>query len=183
MQRYLTILAVLCTAVFSTLQASCQSPDRTYINAGVGISGYGIPVQLQVEIPIADNQSIGVSGSFRTYRESYYFFNTLEWRHTVIGIHGSYQYYLDEHLSEYISDEWDFFAGGQIAYYIVNTRYTGTDYGTVYTYSGSSIGNVGVGALIGARYHIPSKNNLCFWGVLSGGLYASGLRAGLSIGI
>lgn len=167
------VLGLLLTA--SALFA--QSPDTKLINAGIGFSGWGIPVFANAEFPLKfDNQSVVVGGSFRTKRERFNYFNDkYAWRHTIIGLDAGWNYYLDELLE--LPGEFDVYGGLRLHYFIWNSSLVDPIDGFTDSYSGNS-GGLDFSVVLGGRYHF--QPNMSAFMQLGGSRYMSGLRAGVS---
>jgi outer membrane immunogenic protein len=141
--------------------------DKTnMITAGIGFSGWGIPIFGRFEAPVADNITVGGSLSFQTKSET---FSSFKYKHTIFGIGGRGDYHFNELIE--LPDEWDLYAGLGIGYYFWNTKYDGP--GTTIDYGGSGSGGFSIGIHVGGRYFFNDRigANLEFGGgtVLSGG--------------
>lgn len=160
----LFVLSMLLTST-SFAQFNPYTDQTKMLTAGVGFSGWGVPVFVKYEHPVADNITLGGSLSFQNYSEKY---SNYKWKHTISGLNGIGSYHFNELLS--IPDEWDLYAGATLGYYFWNTKYKGSG---DYIYSGSGSGGLSLGAHVGARYFFSDKVgvNLEFGGgtVLAGG--------------
>lgn len=136
------------------------------VTVGVGFSGWGIPIFARYEHPVADNITVGGTISFQTHGETY---GSYKWKHTITGLNARGSYHFNEILNA--PDEWDFYAGASLGYFIWNTKYDGP--GTTFDYGGSGSGGFSVGAHVGARYFVSEKIAVGIEGgggsVLSGG--------------
>lgn len=155
-----------CTAQYNT---------NTYFNAGVGLSNWGIPVYVGYEFPIAQDINLGFGGSFRSKTESVQFLNEkVKWTHTIIGFNARGAYYADRILD--IPDDFDFYGGLDLGFYIWNTKQKSSANGV--EYSGGDNGGVGLDVFIGGRYFFNPSTAINL--ELGGGNVASGARIGVS---
>jgi len=159
MKKFYLALVILIgvTAVFA------QNPvakGQTQLNVGLGLSGWGVPVYLGFDHGIHKDVTIGAEVSFRTINRKHYDDKT------VIGISGNVNYHFNHILS--IPQDWDFYAGLNIGYYVVSDSDPDDDY-----YS-----RLGIAAQIGGRYYFTNTVgvNLEF----GGGNAFSGGKIGLS---
>ena len=174
------IFTLLLIGAVGAHSAFAQAPSSKKINAGIGVSGWGIPVFATVEIPLqAENQSIVFGGSFRSKTESFsYLTSSSSWRHTIIGLEGGWNYYFDDLLD--VPRDFDLYGGLRLNYYIWQTKLVDNIDGFNGEYTGSS-GGLGVRGVIGGRYHFKESTSLFV--ELGGGNMISGGRLGLSFGI
>ena len=177
MKKLLLLLTFLCAIGINAISA--QAPSSKKINAGIGVSGWGIPVFATVEIPLkAANQSIVFGGSFRSKTESFsYLPRSSSWRHTIIGLEGGWNYYFDDLID--VPRDFDLYGGLRLNYYIWQTKLVGNIDGFNGEYTGSS-GGLGFRGVIGGRYHFKESTSLFV--ELGGGNMISGGRLGLSFG-
>ena len=71
---------------FAVATASAQGTleeNNVQINAGVGISSWGIPVVVGVDYGVARDFTIGAEASYRSQKETWYIY---EWKHSVFSI-------------------------------------------------------------------------------------------------
>jgi len=157
---------VATTATFG--QGVLESP---VLNAGIGISGWGIPVYVGVDFPVHEAITLGGHLSYQTDNERVF---GQGWKHTIIGISFRGDYHFNDLLE--LPAEWDFYAGVSLGYYVWNTKYKG-DFDIEYTGTGS--GGVGFTAQVGGRYFFTEKlaANLEF----GGGNVISGAKIGVSL--
>jgi len=166
---FIVISAFISTSSFA--QYNPYSDGRGLLTVGVGASGWGIPVFARYEAPVADNITVGGSVSYQTYGETY---SSYKWKHTIVGLNARGSYHFNELLDA--PDEWDFYAGASLGYYIWNTKYNGS--GTLYDYSGSGSGGFNIGAHVGARYFV--NNNIAINLDLGGGSVLAGGTLGVT---
>lgn len=165
-----TILFLACS-MKSNAQFNPYSEGNGLLSAGVGASGWGIPVFVRYEHPVADNISIGGALSFQSKSENYI---NSKWRHTITGLNARGSYHFNELFNA--PDEWDFYGGASLGYFIWNTKYTGT--GMSFDYTGSGSGGFSIGGHIGARYFINEKLGIVL--ELGGGSVLTGGTVGVT---
>lgn len=170
------ILTVLCV---STVKAQDTISNSKFFNFGIGVSGWGIPVYGGVEFPVGKkNQTIMLGASYQTNSESYgWLGNNITWRHTIIGIDGSFNYYFDDFLN--LPPEFDSYAGIGLGYYFWRTKITESINGFNEPYTGTGSGGLGVSFLAGGRYYLKEKLALSVQ--FGGGTIMSSGRIGLSL--
>ncbi|MGF1566410.1 MAG: hypothetical protein ACFCUH_13660 [Flavobacteriales bacterium] len=127
--------------------ASAQGGDFDYINVGVGVSGWGIPLYVGVDKTIADKITVGGVLSAQRKTERWGLLGSdFRWVHTIIGIGANANYHILEP-----TDEFDIYGGATLGYYFWNTR--STESGAI-TYTGGGSGGFGLGLQVGGRYDI-----------------------------
>lgn len=152
------IITTFCVMVIMSTIHNAQAQFNPYadevklLSAGLGISGWGIPLYVRFEAPVADNITIGGSLSFQSKSESY---TGASWNHTIFGLVFRGSYHFNELLE--INDKWDLYAGLGLGYYFWETKYEGTGTGT---YTGSGNGGLSLGLHIGGRYFVTDKLGL-----------------------
>lgn len=145
-------------------------------NAGIGISGYGIPIYASVDFGIADNITLGGGIGYQRDTESFSFLGTTtKWRHSIFNITARGSYHFNEILS--LEDNWDIYGGLDLGYYIWDTKLS--EGGTNVSYSGSGSGGLGVAIRGGARYFF--KENLAANLEVGGGNVLSSARIGVTL--
>lgn len=158
-------LLVACLALSSILFA--QNPiekGQAQINAGLGFSGWGIPVYVGFDYGIHEDITIGAEVSYRSYNETYY---GSKYGFTIIGISGNGNYHFNNLLG--IDPVWDVYGGLNVGFYIWNSP-SG--------YAGNRASGLGLGLQIGGRYYFSDR-----FGVnleLGGGNATSGGKIGVS---
>ncbi len=110
------------------------------INAGVGVSGWGVPVYAGLDYGVADDITVGAEVSYRSYTESSFF---TDYGFTIIGIGANGNYHFGRILK--IPKEWDVYGGLGLNYYIWN-------YDGVGNYFGANNSGISLGGQVGARY-------------------------------
>ncbi|MGE0021090.1 MAG: outer membrane beta-barrel protein [Draconibacterium sp.] len=172
-KKFLLVVFVLFTvcSVNSYAQFNPYTEGNGLLSVGVGASGWGIPVFVRYEHPVADNITVGGAFSYQSKSESYVGY---KWKHTISGLNARASYHLNELLN--VPNEWDFYGGASLGYYIWNTKYNGT--GTSFDYTGSGSGGFSLGGHIGARYFV--KENIGVVLELGGGTVLAGGTIGVT---
>lgn len=145
--------------------------ESPVLNAGIGISGWGVPIYVGVDFPVHEAITVGGHLSYQTDSES---FLGERWRHTIIGISGRGDYHFNALLD--LPEQWDLYAGLSLGYWVWNTKYSG-DFDL--DYSGSGSGGFGIFAQLGARYFFTEKLGANL--EVGGGNILSGGKLGISI--
>ncbi|MEM6526367.1 MAG: hypothetical protein AAF693_21410 [Bacteroidota bacterium] len=145
-------------------------------SAGIGISGYGIPIYASIDFGIADNITVGGGIGYQRDTESFSAIGTTtKWRHSIFSITARGSYHFNEALS--LDDTWDIYGGLDLGYYIWDTKLT--EGSTNVSYSGSGAGGLGVALRAGARYFF--KKNLAGNLEVGGGNVLSSARIGITL--
>lgn len=162
-----TVLTIILLIIATTMFA--QGPieiGQAQLNAGVGLSSWGVPVYVGLDYGVHQDITIGGEFSFRSYNDNW---SNHKYRHSIIGISGNANYHFSTLLN--IPANWDFYIGPNIGFYIWNSP---TEY------EGSHTSGLGLGAQIGGRYYFNEKFgiNLEFGGanVFSGGKFGISLK-------
>lgn len=135
------------------------------LNAGVGLSSWGIPVYLGFDFGVHRDITIGAEASFRSYDNRY---EDYRYNHSILGISGNINYHFNSLLN--IPSNWDFYAGLNLGFYHWNSPDN---------YHGRQFSGLGLGAQIGGRYYFSDRFgvNLEF----GGGNAFSGGKIGISM--
>ncbi|BBE18953.1 hypothetical protein AQPE_3126 [Aquipluma nitroreducens] len=163
MKKQLLILSFL---LFSSL-IYAQSPiakGESQINAGLGLSSWGVPVYIGFDHGVHPDITVGGELSYRSYSDKY---ANVNYDHSVIGISGNGNYHFNRVLE--IPKNWDFYAGLNLGFYIWNSP---SDY------HGSHSSELGLGAQVGGRYYFSDKIGLNL--EFGGGNAFSGGKIGLT---
>lgn len=163
-KQILTFIMVLATsAIFA------QSPlpkGKAQLNAGVGLSSWGIPVYVGFDFGVHPDITLGAELSYRGYNDTWH---EDKYRHSVTGFSGNANYHFNTVLN--IPSNWDFYAGLNIGFYSWNSPYG---------YEGPYKSGLGIGGQIGGRYFFSNKVgvNLEFGGgnAFSGGKFGVTIR-------
>lgn len=174
MKRCMIIMLVV--AAFSITKANAQG-GYDYINAGVGVSGWGIPLFVSADYTVQDHITVGVmvSGQRRSRKRS---IGTDSYReiHSILGINANGNYHFFEPNEPY-----DVYLGASVGYYFWSVRYT--DLPAVLPFGWETGGNGGVGISLqaGGRYRLD--NGWILFGQVGGGTQISGALVGVSFPI
>ncbi|MDW7692620.1 hypothetical protein R9C00_12205 [Flammeovirgaceae bacterium SG7u.111] len=148
------------------------SDGAKMLSAGVGATGWGIPVYVRYEQAIVENVTIGGSLSYQSYSEKY---SGGKWRHTIFGVSGRGSYHFNELFSA--AEEWDFYAGGSLGFYSWDTKWDDASSPT-FDYNGSGSGGMSIGAHVGVRYFLNEKIGLN--AEVGGGTVLAGATVGVT---
>jgi hypothetical protein len=111
--KKLSIIILLSAISLFTVKAQNQlSNGRVQLNAGVGFSGWGVPIYVGMDFGVSRDITLGFEGSFRNYRENY---KDIKYHSTILGISGNGNYHFNRVLN--IPSNWDFYAGLNIGFY------------------------------------------------------------------
>jgi outer membrane immunogenic protein len=138
-------LIVFCVSI----GAFAQSPlgkGKVQFNAGIGASGWGIPVYAGLDFGVAPDITLGVEGSYRSYNQSYY---GDKYSSSIIGIGANGNYHFNRVLE--IPSNWDLYAGLGFGYYIWNDNYSNNNF------IRSDVSGIGFGGQVGGRYFFNDK--------------------------
>jgi outer membrane immunogenic protein len=128
---------------------------KTQLNAGIGLSQYGLPVYLGLDFGIHPDISLGIEGSFRNHSNA----NN---NATLFGIGGNVNYHFNS-LFKIKDNHWDVYAGVTLAYWFWNWDNN---------FPGANASGVGLTVQVGGRYFFNPKwavNLELGGGTLSGG--------------
>jgi outer membrane immunogenic protein len=117
--------------------------EKTQLNIGIGLSGWGLPVYFGFDYGINDDFTIGGEASFRSFREKY---AGLFYNHSIIGLSGNANYHFNRIID--LPQEWDFYAGLNLGFYF---------WSSPRNYLGSGSSGLGLGAQVGGRYFLNDK--------------------------
>lgn len=145
--------------------AQAIGSGESQVNAGVGLSGWGVPVYANYEYGFSDVISGGVEGSYRSFNEKYV---GDSYKYSVLGIGAFANYHVNDLLG--VPAPWDVYAGATLGYYSVSVD---TDY------DGAIGSGLSFGGQVGARYYFSDKMgvNLEF----NGGSVVTGGKLGITI--
>lgn len=147
--RNLFIAAMM---LFAGLSAQAQgTPEKgdMQLNAGLGLSGYGIPIYLGLDYGVGHDITIGGRVSYRTYTEH-------NWRTTTIGFAANGNYHFNQLLS--LPSKFDLYAGLSLGYLHYTNKYTGPD--NVYRSKVTNDSPLDWGIQIGGRYFFTDQLGL-----------------------
>ncbi|MDR6845179.1 outer membrane beta-barrel protein [Flavobacterium granuli] len=162
-------IGILSTGAFA--QAPLEE-GRTQLNAGLGLSGWGVPVYFGLDYGIAKDWTLGGQLSFQTDEDPYHNSNnnnTYYYDNSVVGIGANGNYHFNRILD--MPSKFDFYAGASLTYYIWDYD----DYG-----SGAHPDNdaLGLGLQVGGRYFFTDKFGINL--ELGGNTGTSGAKFGVT---
>jgi hypothetical protein len=152
---------------FSISAVNAQSPlikGGKQLNAGVGFSGWGVPIYVGMDFGVYKDITVGFEGSFRSDNEK---IGVENYRSSIFGILGNGNYHFNSLLE--LPSQWDVYAGLNLGYYVWSTSSN---------YPGSGVSGIGLGAQIGGRYFF--KNNFGLNLEFGGGNSISGGKFGIT---
>lgn len=147
----LAFLMLLSISPQSKAQFDPYTDVGIMVTAGVGFSGWGIPIFGRVETGVTENISVGGTLSFQSDSENFGFGS---YKHTIFGINARGSYHFNELLQ--ITNSFDVYSGLSLGYFVWNTKsdIPGVPDGT---YTGSGAGGFSIGIHVGGRYLINEK--------------------------
>lgn len=137
---------------FAAMTASAQGTlgeGNLQLNAGVGLSGWGVPVYVGLDYGITEDITVGGEISYRSHSENWGYG---KWKHTGIGFFANGNYHFNRILN--IPSEIDFYAGLSLGFYNWTTKYDGE--GSL-SYGGSLNSGLGFAGQIGGRYFFTDQ--------------------------
>ena len=151
MKKALILLAAILIGHYSNAQYALAKGDKQ-VNAGVGLSTWGIPVYVGLDFGVDTDISAGAEISYRN--NTYRYFGD-RYRRSVIGISGNANYHFNGIAD--IPTQYDFYAGLNVGFFIWGDAVAG--------YGGRTSG-LGLAAQVGGRYYFNSTTavNLEFSG-------------------
>lgn len=137
MNRFLLLFILMIGTVAMFGQSPIASRGAE-LNAGFGLSGWGVPVYAGLDFGLGRDVTAGAEVSYRSWDENY---QSNHYNHAVIGISGNLNYHLNYILQ--IPRDWDFYGGVNVGYYVFRNpdNYTG-DYKS----------RIGIAGQVGGRY-------------------------------
>jgi outer membrane immunogenic protein len=150
------IVIVFLVSYISNAQAPIEQGEKQ-INAGVGLSTFGLPLYAGLEIGLDNNISVGGELSYRKYTR----FSS--WNPSIITVAGLANYHFNEILD--IPSEWNLYAGVTAGY-------------SIWSYSGTSSAlragrsRIFLAGQVGGRYYL--SDNFAINVELGGGTYSGG---------
>jgi len=140
---------IILLSVITVLTVNAQSPlDRgnKQLNAGVGFSGWGLPLYAGMDFGVSRDITLGFEGSIRFYNQNY---SGTRYNSSIIGFSGNGNYHFNTILD--IPANWDFYAGLNIGYFF---------WSSPSDYPGTGSSGLGLGAQIGGRYFFANNFGL-----------------------
>ena len=114
------------------------SPGEKQLNAGIGLSSFGVPIYVGVDYGVAQDFSVGGVFSYRKFSDGFAGTN-FDWTLLVIGANGNYHF---DNILDLPSD-WNVYAGLTLGYYI---------WSEPAGYNGNRASGLGLDAQVGTRY-------------------------------
>ena len=139
------LLLLLATSLISNAQVPLAKREAQF-NAGLGLSGWGVPIYAGFDFGVFNDISLGVEMSYVSYNEH---FHDAKYRSNVLGIGANGNYHFNTVLE--IPRNWDFYAGINLGYYA---------WGLADDYPGDNSSGLELGAQIGGRYFINRRFGL-----------------------
>lgn len=164
MKKHLLMISFLLVSSLIFAQSPI-SKGESQLNAGVGLSSWGVPVFVGLDYGVHPDITVGGELSFRQYKDKYV---NVNYDHSVIGISGNGNYHFNRVLE--IPNNWDLYAGLNLGFYIWNSPDD---------YQGSHSSGLGLGGQIGGRYYFNDKVGLNL--EFGGGNAFSGGKIGVTI--
>jgi hypothetical protein len=160
---YFIVTLIVATATSGFAQNPIEK-GQAQLNAGVGLSSWGIPVYIGLDFGVHPDVTIGGELSFRSYNDHY---KNARYNHSILGVSGNANYHFNTLLN--IPNNWDFYAGLNLGFYYWNSP---NDYRGTYN------SGLGLGAQVGGRYYFTEKFGINL--ELGGGSVFSGGKFGVS---
>jgi outer membrane immunogenic protein len=139
--------------------------DRLQLNAGLGTSGWGVPVYVGLDYGVHRDITIGAELSYRSDSQSY---GNNKYKSSAIGIGVNGNYHFNRVLN--ISSKWDLYAGLGLNYYIWSYDND--------LYKADNTSDIGLGGQIGARYFFTDNFGINL--ELGGGNATNGGKIGIT---
>jgi len=158
--KKVAVLIILLTLAALAFAQSPIAKGEKQVNAGIGLSSWGLPVYVGIDYGIHPDISVGGEISYRSWEYGSY-------NHSIIGLLVNGNYHLNKLME--LPPEFDFYAGLNLGFYI---------WISPEEYGGSKSSGLGLGGQVGGRYYFTDKlaANL----ELGGGTALSGGKLGLS---
>jgi outer membrane immunogenic protein len=139
------ISIIILLSIFSivTLNAQAMGKGSRQLNAGLGFSGWGMPVYVGIDFGLSKEFSLGIEGSFRSYSNNW---GGGSYSHTIFGFLGNANYHFNTIMN--IPSDWDFYAGLNLGFY---------SWSSSAGYAGSGNSGLGFGLQVGGRYYFNNK--------------------------
>jgi outer membrane immunogenic protein len=161
MKKIFFALMLLCILGFSVHAQAPLAKGEKQLNAGLGLSGWGVPVYIGADFGIERNFTLGFEGSFRSYSD---YWHNGYYNQTIIGILGNGNYHFNSIMN--IPSKWDFYAGLNLGFFI---------WSSPSNYGGPNSSGLNLGVQVGGRYFFTNRFgiNLEFGGgnEISGGKF------------
>ena len=165
MKKLIVILFLSFITIYTGFAQSPLNKGNKQFNAGVGFSGWGVPIYLGMDFGVSPDVSLGFEGSFRSYNQN---FTGTKYNSSIFGFSGNANYHFNRVLE--IPSNWDFYAGLNLGFYVWNTSND---------YPGNSASRLGLGGQIGGRYFVSDRFGLNL--EFGGGNAFSGGKFGITL--
>ena len=162
-------------AVFLVGFVHAQAPleeGEMQVNAGLGLSNYGLPIYGGLEYGIGYNISVGGEISYRGYHENR---ASYKWNHSIVTVAALGNYHFNELFD--IPSQWDLYAGVSLGYSAWKTKHGGSG---SFDYTGSGGSGLYLVGQIGGRYFFNENVGVNL--ELGGGNFSGG-KVGVTIKI
>jgi outer membrane immunogenic protein len=147
MKRIVFVIAMIFNICeFDTNAQAPLGVGEKQVNAGLGLSGWGLPVYGGLDFGVYKDITVGIEGSFRSYSDNW---DHNSYNHTIFGISGNGNYHFNSLLL--IPGEWDFYAGLNLGFFI---------WSSPSGYNGPNNSGLGLGIQVGGRYFITKRFGL-----------------------
>ena len=166
-------LILLFVFAFASNGIFAQAPleeGKIQLNAGVGASGWGIPIYFGLDYGLAPDWTLGGEVSFQADNDPYYYDNKhYDYKSRAVGIGVNGNYHFNTLLN--MPSNFDFYAGGAVTFFI-------WDYKDYKNNPHPDNASVGLGVQVGGRYFFNDKFgvNLEF----GGGTATGGAKVGVT---
>lgn len=169
MKNLSVILSMLCLMTVKLSNAQSPVPVGGFqLNAGIGLSSWGIPVYLGLDYGVHKDITLGGEIGYRSYNEDWNNGNgNGKYHHNILGFSVNGNYHFNTLLK--IPQNWDFYAGLNLGFFV----WSSPD-----GYPGDHTSGVGLGAQVGGRYYFNDKIGIQL--EVGGGSSYSGGKLGLS---
>lgn len=182
MKKFLFLAGLFMAAATASAQADLGK-GNLQLNAGTGISGWGIPVYVGLDYGVTDEITVGGELSYRYDTSSYairanfgrfgeYRSDKITYRHHTFGVFTNGNYHFNRLLR--LPRQLDLYAGASLGFFFGSVT---SSEGNI-KYTGDSYSGFSAALQTGARYFFTDN-----FGVnleLSGGVLTSGLKAGIT---
>lgn len=155
--KKITLIISLLVLIISTANTQPIQEGETQLNAGLGLSNFGIPVYAGIEFGLENNLSVGGELSYRKYG-AYSVYSP-----SIITIAGLGNYHFNELLE--LPSEWDVYGGLTLGYSIWSDN-------DVYDFDWFRGSGLYIAGQIGGRYFF--NENFAVNLELGGGNYSGG---------
>lgn len=142
MRKIVLVISFALISLLTFAQAPLSKGDKQ-LNAGVGLSGWGIPLYVGMDFGVHKDITVGFEGSVRFYPET---IRGTIYTSRIFGFYGTGNYHFNRLLK--IPSKFDVYAGLNLGFYI---------WSSPAHYPGSGTSDFGVDAHIGGRFFF-SKN-------------------------